>query len=53
MSDREQLDERLSSTGHHYQGVYIGPGAKAQVGDIYNISQLLNAKEEHHETKTL
>ena len=35
------------------RGVYIGPGAKAQVGDIYNIGQLLDAKEEHHETNTL
>jgi hypothetical protein len=49
MSDREQPGERLSSTGHHYQGVHVGPGAKAHVGNTYNISQfLIDAEEEHH-----
>jgi len=52
MSDPEQLDERLSSTGHHYHGVHIGPGAKAQVGDIYNIGQCLNATEKHNNPNT-
>jgi hypothetical protein len=48
MSDREQPG------GHHYQGVHVGPGAKAHVGDTYNISQFIaDAKEERHETDTL
>jgi hypothetical protein len=39
MLDREQQGERLSSsTGHYYHDVHIGLGAKAHVGDQYNIS---------------
>jgi hypothetical protein len=36
-------------TGHHYQGVHVDPGAKAHVGNTYNISQfLIDIEEEYH-----
>jgi hypothetical protein len=53
MSNYEQPGERLSSTSHHYEHVYIGPGGRALVGNEYNISWFLaDAKEEYHERLT-
>jgi hypothetical protein len=53
MLGHEQLAGRPFLPGHQYQHVQVTDGARAHLGDTYNISQfLIDAEEEHHERLT-
>ena len=50
MSDYEQLIMPPYLPGHQFQHVQVTDGARAHLGDTYNISRLLiDIEEEHHE----
>ena len=50
MSDHESRGGRIYLPGHQFQHVQVTDGARAHLGDTYNISQFLaDAEEEYRE----
>jgi hypothetical protein len=53
MSNYEQPSRPPYLPGHQFQHVQISEGARAHLGDTYNISQFLpDSEEEYHERLT-